>query len=245
MWGFAAHYPEKCVAVCGMCVPYRFLEFGLDHIISLTDRSIYPEKDFPDGQWSYVRFHNEQPKEMARQLEINPEASMKLLFAIPNRAEVGKPCATAFTKQNGGLFPDGAPDIPVEYTILNGHPDVLEALVRTVKENGTHGPNDYYRNLEINTEYAKKAKNGGNLDFPVLFIGATYDFVCDTATNRRQMDIMRETCTDYEEVHIDAGHWVAFEAPQETNAALAKWLAGSVKDYWPGKSLERPTKTNL
>lgn len=99
--------------------------------------------------------------------------------------------------------------------------------------------------MDANGEYVKKSKNGGKLDFPVLFIGATYDYVLDTATNPKQLLAMREYCSDLQEVHIDAGHWVALEKPQETNAALAKLLAENVKDYWPGKPLERTSKANL
>ena len=243
VWAFAAHYPEKCVAICNMCVPYRLIEFGIDYIASLSDRNIYPEKEMPAGQWAYMQFHNEHPEEMARQIDRNPYASQKIFFGKANPAELGKPCATAFVKQNGGFFPgDETPDIPIEFTILKGHEDVLEALAKTIRDNGSHGPNDYYRNMDRNAEYAKASKNGGKLDFPVLFIGATYDFVLDTKTNPKQLGPMREYCSDLQEVHIDAGHWVAFENPGETNAALAKWLAQSVKDYWPGQKLERPSK---
>lgn len=231
-------------AVANLCVPYRFIEFGLEHIANLADRKLYPEKEYPDGQWNYMRFHNENPKELAEQLDKNPEATQKALFAKHNPSDAGKPCPTAFVCANGGFFPGGAPDIPIEYTILQEHPEVLEALAGTIRKNGTHGPNNYYRNFEVNAEYARASKNGGKLEFPVLFIGATYDFVLDTYDNPKQLEAMREYCTDLQEVHVDAGHWVAFENPTETNAALAKWLAGSVENFWPGQQLERPKKAN-
>jgi soluble epoxide hydrolase/lipid-phosphate phosphatase len=245
VWAFAAHYPEKTVAVAGLCVPYRFIEHGLDHIVTLGDRKLYPQDQFPDAQWSYMRFHNAHPDKFRDQIDVAPEAVAKLLFAKHNPADAGQPCATAFVMERGGLFPDGAPDIPVQFTILEEHPEILEKLAETIRVNGTHGPNDYYRNFPTNAAYLATSKNGGNLDFPVLFIGATYDFVLDTITNPKQLDDMREHCSDLQEVHIDAGHWVALEKPAETNAALAGWLKESVKDWWPGPRLERPGKANL
>ncbi|KIW06025.1 uncharacterized protein PV09_03204 [Verruconis gallopava] len=243
VWGFAAHYPEKCVAVSNICVPYRTCEFGIEHMISLVNRDVYPEDKLPNGQWDYVVFHNESPEEMVRQLESNPENAMKALYARGHPERVGKPSMTAFTRANGGWFKNGIPDIPLEMTVLNGHPDILEALVRTVTMNGMQGPDDYYRNFELNAEYTKSPKNGGVLSFPVLFIGATYDSILDTTTNAKMVAPMREYCTDLTEVNIDAGHWVGLEKPLETNAALARWLVESVGDYWPGAALVRTLKT--
>lgn len=242
VWGFAAHYPHKCVAVSCLCVPYRAAEFGIEHLASLSDRNIYPENEFKYAQWDYMQFHNESPEEMRRQLESNPENCIKVQYLPGNPSGKGQPAATAFVRTLGGFFKDGIPDVPIEYTILKDHPDTYVALVKTVRENGTHGPNDYYRNFDANKEYAGRSENGGVLNFPVLFIGATYDYILDTATNEKLVTPMREFCTDLQEVNIDAGHWVALEKPGETNAALAKWLATDVKDYWPGGDFVRTSK---
>jgi soluble epoxide hydrolase/lipid-phosphate phosphatase len=243
VWGFAAHYPEHCVAVSCLCVPYRTIEFGIDYLASISDRSIYPKDEFEFAQWDYMKWHNEAPELMRKQLEADPEGSMKVLFMPGSPASVGNPARTAKTRATGGWFKDGIPDIPVDYTILKAHPEIFEALVKTVRENGTHGPNDYYRNFPANTEYVGRSKNDGILSLPVLFIGARFDFILDTATNQKLVAPMREYCTDLTEVHIDSGHWVALEKPEETNAALAKWLAASVKDYWPGEPFVRTTKS--
>ena len=51
VWLFAAHYPERCVAVAGLTVPYRVLELGLDELVKHVDRNLYPADQFPYGQW--------------------------------------------------------------------------------------------------------------------------------------------------------------------------------------------------
>jgi pimeloyl-ACP methyl ester carboxylesterase len=43
---------------------------------------------------------------------------------------------------------------------------------------------------------------------------------------------MRRDCCDLTEVVVKSGHWMAQEKPVEVNAALAKWLAKQLPDYW-------------
>src|SRR5262249_5797253 len=59
VWNVAAHHPEKCTAVASLCVPYHVIELGLDNVISLVDRSVYPESEYPAGQWDYMRHYEE------------------------------------------------------------------------------------------------------------------------------------------------------------------------------------------
>jgi pimeloyl-ACP methyl ester carboxylesterase len=44
---------------------------------------------------------------------------------------------------------------------------------------------------------------------------------------------MRRHCRNLTEQVIESGHWMAQEKPVEVNAALVKWLASSVPDWWP------------
>ena len=47
VWNLASHHPDRCHAVANLCVPYYTLERGLDHTLSLADRQLYPEAEFP------------------------------------------------------------------------------------------------------------------------------------------------------------------------------------------------------
>jgi pimeloyl-ACP methyl ester carboxylesterase len=50
--------------------------------------------------------------------------------------------------------------------------------------------------------------------------------------NSRFAEPMRRDCTDLTEVVVKSGHWMAQEQPIAVNAALAKWLATRLPDYW-------------
>jgi pimeloyl-ACP methyl ester carboxylesterase len=101
-----------------------------------------------------------------------------------------------------------------------------EALTR----NGFFGPDSYYMNHARNARYVSAAS--GRLVLPVLFLGARYDYVCETITSRLA-EPMRERCAHLTEYVIDSGHWMAQEKPYEVNAALTHWLATQVPGAWP------------
>lgn len=97
-----------------------------------------------------------------------------------------KPAFTANVRKNGGFFKpaiDAVPAVPLEATMLKNEPEIYEKLVATVKNNGTFGPNSYYRNHKVNAEWTKEAVNNGDLKFPFLFIGAEYDTICDVVND--------------------------------------------------------------
>ena len=86
-------------------------------------------------------------------------------------------------------------------------------------------------NNERNAEFAKKARNGGKLEMPVLFLHGAYDYTCETMTSQLAQP-MRRDCRDLTEVVVQSGHWMAQEKPVEVNAALARWLAVKLPDHW-------------
>jgi pimeloyl-ACP methyl ester carboxylesterase len=49
VWNLASHQPDRCHAVASLCVPYYTLERGLDYMLTLVDRALYPESEFPAG----------------------------------------------------------------------------------------------------------------------------------------------------------------------------------------------------
>ena len=50
VWAFAAKHPDKCVGVSCISVPYRVLEGGIDLLVSLSNRDIYPKDQYPLAQ---------------------------------------------------------------------------------------------------------------------------------------------------------------------------------------------------
>lgn len=235
VWALAAQHPEKCVGVCGMAVPYHVLEWGTEALVALSNRALYPEDEYPLAQWDYQAYHVEQPAASAAQLGANVRNTIQLLYQAGSPARYGQPSYLASLRTRGGWWggAPAAPAVPLETMLLKDDQPALERLVAEFEKNGFEGPNSYYCNKEANTTYTKKAPNGGRLPFPVLFIEARWDGVCDTSLSRLA-EPMRDLCEDLTEVSVEAGHWVALEKAQETNAVIVRWIATKLPTYFPG-----------
>ncbi|MEL7158267.1 MAG: alpha/beta hydrolase [Actinomycetota bacterium] len=232
VWNLAAHHPDRCRAVANLCVPYRTLEVGWDHLISLVDRNVYPEDEYPVGQWDYQLFYQENLARAVEVFEADTYRVVKALFRKGNPDNRGKPSATASIRAAGGWFggADQAPDLPRDGDV------VTEADLRTyaaaLDRNGFFGPDSWYLNHEANEAYGAEVVDNGVLEMPVLFLAARYDYTCE-CTDSRLAEPMREYCRDLTEHTLDTGHWMAQERPAEVNAALVAWLRDRVTDHWP------------
>jgi len=232
-WNIASHHPDRCNAVASLCVPYRTLECGLDSVIPLVDRRVYPEDRFPAGQWEYQRFYEENFAKATAAFDANPYNVVKALFRKGNPAGRMKPAATAFTRQQGGWFggAGSAPDVPRDGDVVSEAD--LRVYAEALQRNGFFGPDSYYANHAANAAYAAKSVNDGYLDMPALFLAARHDYVCETVDSRLG-EPMRTYCRKLTSHIVDSGHWMAQERPIEVNAHLARWLARDVPGGWPG-----------
>lgn len=232
VWSLASHHPERCSGVANLCVPYLASGFSLPNLVPLVDRIVYPEAEFPAGQWEYMHFYQESfPKALAA-FEANVFNTVKAIFRAGNSAGQGKPARTALVRRDGGWFrgTGQAPDVPVDGNVLAD--EDLRKYVAALERNGFFGPDSWYMNHERNKEFARRAKNGGKLALPVLFLHGAYDYTCQTVTSRLA-EPMRADCTDLTEVVIASGHWMAQEKPEKVNAALARWLGAKLPEIWP------------
>jgi pimeloyl-ACP methyl ester carboxylesterase len=231
VWSLASHHPERCHAVANLCVPYFARGFTPATVLPLVDRTVYPEAEFPAGQWEYQLFYQEQFDRAQTVFEANVRHTVKALFRQGNPTGRGKPARTALVRQDGGWFggADEAPDLPLDPTVLSEA--ALHQYVAALERTGFFGPDAYYMNHDRNAAYAMQARNDGKLDIPVLFLHGAYDYTCETVTSRLA-EPMRQACTHLAEVMIPSGHWMAQEKPVEVNAALAKWLATAVPAIW-------------
>lgn len=235
VWSLAAHHGDLCAAVACLAVPYAVIERGLDTMVGLSNRAIYPAADFPLAQWDYQAFHAEQPEASAAQLRASVPRTVKALYRAGGPHSYGKPAFTAMARKTGGWWGGAAeaPDTPFETTLFRDDRPAFDRIVAEFERNGFEGPNAYYLNHDANRAYTDAAPDGGRLRFPVLFIEARWDGVCDTALSRLS-EPMRELCDDLTEVSIEAGHWVALEKPEQTNAAIVRWIATKVPTHFPG-----------
>lgn len=223
VWNIASHHPDRCRAVASLCVPYGILEGGFDALVELVDRDVYPEDEYPVGQWDYMLYYRDDFERAGEVLGANAYNTVKALFRKGDPDRVGTPSMSAGIRAGGGWFGgvDEFPDLPMD-------PDVVtEADLRfyaaALDRNGFFGPDAWYMNHEANAEYGREAVNDGRLDMPVLFLHARYDYTCETVESRLA-EPMREHCSNLTEHIVDTGHWMAQERPAEVNRYLADWL---------------------
>lgn len=232
VWLLASNHPERVVGAANLCVPYAVLENGLDSLIALVDRRIYPEDEHPAGQWDYQLFYEENFSRACQVFEANPRNTVTALFRRWSEDGIGKPAVTAGIRKAGGWFggADEVPPTPIDTRVVSE--EDLEVYVESLTRNGFFGPDSYYMNHEANAAFARLAKNGGRLEMPILFLAAKYDFVCETVDSRLA-EPMREKCTNLTEVIVDSGHWMAQEKPVEVNAALRNWITSELSQFVP------------
>lgn len=233
VWNIASHHPDRCDGIASLCVPYFPGGFAIDALIELVDRSVYPEETFPAGQWEYMRFYEENFAKAEAGFEANVTNTVKAMFRKGSPDGFGQPSGTAFARITGSFFggADEAPDVPRDDDVISE--EELAVYVEALERNSFFGPDSWYMNHKANGEYGSRALNDGYLDMPCLFIGAMYDYTCETITSRGK-EPMEEHCRNLTLQVIKSGHWMAQEKPLEVNALLASWLGAALPDIWPG-----------
>jgi pimeloyl-ACP methyl ester carboxylesterase len=231
VWSLASHHPDRCHAVANLCVPYLANGFTPANLLPLVDRAVYPESEFPAGQWDYQLFYQENFDKARRTFEANVRNTVKALFRKGDPRGKGKPSRTASVRKAGGWFGGAAeaPDLPLDTDLLDE--EDLSKYAEALERNGFFGPDSYYMNHDRNGEYARQALNDGKLDMPVLFLHGDYDYTCETVRSRL-VEPMQKDCRNLSEVVITSGHWMAQERPVEVNAAITKWLVHAVPGIW-------------
>jgi pimeloyl-ACP methyl ester carboxylesterase len=225
VWAIAQHHPDRCRAVANLCVPYVPEGFGIEHLLPLADRTLYPEATFPAAQWDYHLFYRENFAAACAAFDANIRATVKAMFRAGNPAGQGQPAFTAGVRARGGWYGPGAgaPDLPRDATVLTQADE--DVYTEALSRHGFFGPDSWYMNADANTAFAEAVRTGWTLNLPVLFLHAAYDYVCETLTSRLA-DPMRAWCPDLTEATVPSGHWMAQERPAEVNAALSAWLSG-------------------
>jgi pimeloyl-ACP methyl ester carboxylesterase len=231
VWAIASHAPERCLGVASLCVPHLAAGFGTRTAVPLVDRGVYPDAEYPVGQWDYQLFYEESFPIASAQFEANVTNTVKALFRKGSPAGRGTPARTAAVRKHGGWFGTAgqAPDVPMDTDVITE--TELRIYVEALERNGFFGPDSWYMNQDRNLAYAAESINAGKLDLPVLFLHARYDYVCETLDSRLA-EPMRADCSDLTEMVVDSGHWMNQEQPAAVNAALAQWLVVRLPEVW-------------
>ena len=224
VWGLATHHADRCRAVANLCVPHIARGFALPNLIPLIDRDLYPETDFPVGQWDYWLLHREHFRRTAEAFEADVEGTFAALYRSASPKAVGKPAISADMRAKGGWFgpAQSAPVMPRDEALMPH--DLFDALVAAFQHTGFAGADAWYLNDADNIAFAAEAPDFGRIDRPVLFLHAEWDTICDTV-HSRLAEPMREDCPNLTEVTIAGGHMLMLEGAAEVNAAITDWLA--------------------
>ncbi|KAJ2984286.1 hypothetical protein NQ176_g52 [Zarea fungicola] len=238
LWTLANTHPEVCRAVIGLTVPFGTLELGLEELVKTVDRKLYPENEFPYGQWDYMVFYEQSFDKASSFFDKGIHGFLNMMMRrVTDPSIIDTPSFTSTVVKAGGWFggmdEPPPPEANVPDDAFNMEVEILNELIAAMEKTG-FGPGDsWYMNHKENREYnLNKTKNNMKLEIPVLFIHARYDFVCQSVIGKLA-DRMRSSCPNLTEKVIDAGHLVASEKPEETNSAIAKWLLEKVPDWWP------------
>lgn len=164
-------------------MPYGVLELGLEEAIPTVDRDIYPEAEFPYGQWSYQKFYETDFEKASAFFDADIPAFLRASRTKGNPDAVGKPAPLAFVARDGGWM-GGAekPDpkyrhIPLEYTVYESE-DSYNEFVEAMEKTSFWPADAWYANHKLNRAYTLgNRKNDGNLEFPVLFVSSIRCFI--------------------------------------------------------------------
>lgn len=230
VWAMAQHHPERCLGIANLCVPYLPEGLAPEKAAALVNRDIYPEDQFPVGQWDYFLYYRENFEAARAAFEADTTKTVRILFRSGSPAVMDQPARTASVRATNGWFGGGgAPEVPRDENVISAADEA--AYAAALARNGFFGPDSWYMNTDANAQFAQRVKDQWRLTMPVHFIHARYDTVCETVVSRLA-DPMRDLCTDLSESIVDSGHWMAQEKPREVNSALAGWLARKLPGVW-------------
>ena len=152
------------------------IELGLDELLKTVDRDLYPEDQYPHGQWSYQIFYEQNSERASAVFDADIPAFARASRLRGKPGDEDKPASLAnIVKDNGWLGGADKPDpkfrhIPLEMTVYESEESYQE-FVAAMEKTGFWPGDAWYLNHAANRAYTlEKRKNEGNLEFQVLFV---------------------------------------------------------------------------
>jgi hypothetical protein len=215
--------------------------FAPQTLIPLIDRSVYPEADFPAGQWDYQLHYAEHFDRANAVFAADPVAMVKAMMRAGNAAHRGKPARLAFVRRDGGHFggKDCAPDLPIDTAVLT------ESRPASVRERTGAQRVRGAQQLERQSAgqhrlCAARTRRRAPVDAGAVPARSLALHRRDRGLAAGRADAVSRD--DLEEVVVDSGHWMAQEKPVEVNAALARWLARRFPLAWRVRAPAPPAR---
>lgn len=163
-----------------MCVPYGTIEFGLEELVKTVDRDLYPEDQYPYGQWSYQAYYERSFEEASAFFDADIPALLRASRVRGQPGSENEVSPLAHVLKDGGWLGGGEkPDpkfryIPLEMTVYESE-ESFQEFVAAMEKTGFWPGDAWYSNHAANRKYTlEKRKNDGNIDFPVLFVSLPF-----------------------------------------------------------------------
>ena len=109
-------------------------------MVPLVDRKVYPEAEFPAGQWDYQFFYEESFDKACKGFEANIRNVVKALFrkGDPNGGRQAQPHRRRSARTAAGSAAAAFPDVPRDPDVITEQD--MEAYTAALTRNGFFGP---------------------------------------------------------------------------------------------------------
>ncbi len=211
-WNTVLLHPTRFSALIAMSVPYggRVRQSPME-----SWRAAYGENFF------YILYHNEPGAVAEAEYDADPRGLLSRLYLSPTSPREPATITDPHRSAGGWIGRLGAPlGLPDWLTETD-----LAYVVSQFEKAGFRGGVNYYRNFHRNWEITENLE-GVKVQVPTLFIAGSRDIVIAGANKAQLTATMSRATEDLRDVVLipEIGHWVQQEAPEQTNAAMMKFL---------------------
>ena len=202
VWYHAMLNPDRVAGVANLSVPFQPR--------APSDPVAFWEKRLPPD--FYIVHFNRQPGVAASAFEANPRRVLTNLYRTKQWLDSEEQHPNPMTIVH-------LADVEVSAGELLLSEEELNVFLEAFQHSGFHGPCNWYcnwtRNWELTTDVEEKVHQ------PALMIYGRYD-------GAGEID-MTGYVDDLESHHLECGHWIQQEKPEETNRILLDWLDRRMK----------------
>ena len=237
VWGIASHHPDRCHGVANLCVPYFPKGFTAAAAIELIDRGIYPEAEFPAGQWEYQLFYRENFDKAQAVFETDTTATVKAMFrkgdAFSGKEKPARTWRSCAVTEDGLAAGRPHPTYPGDADVLT-EADLATYVAAPTPATGFVG------RIQGHSEPRGKPCVSGQLGQwrTVGFAGFVPARRVRLHVRDDRYPLRRANASELLRPDGSRGahrsRWMAQENPVAVNAALARWLAAKLLEAWPG-----------
>jgi len=195
VWGLALLHPDRVSKLINLSLPYQ--ERGETPWIELMEQVL--------GSDNYFVHFNRQPGVADAVMNDNTYRFLRNLYRkneLPNEPEPGM-----------AMINLARAEVPTGEPLMSD--SELAVFVSAFESTGFTGSINWYRNLDRNWHLL--ADVDPIIQHPTLMIYGDRDVI-------PKFEKLTDFVPNADVVHLDCGHWIQQEKPQETNRAILNWL---------------------